>query len=247
MCLKYKKLIKAHVISKALFASLFKYGPVHEIGIADLDAKNRVQDAVYDTNILCAECDGDFSSCEKYFIDLLDNRLLVSNKIALQSRHEFPEHIVDRYADVDHFALRKFFLITLWRCAVSKRSNYRHVELGQDAEVLREMILSNESGNYGFYGTLVVALGEVDDVRTETVIFPQPANFGNFPVIILMVNRIAIIYNLMHGETPFLFKHQLNDSTFFDIVRFKHEPGLLFLDKLTGLEVRVKRSKFGNL
>jgi hypothetical protein len=217
---------------------------VHEIGIADLDARNIVQDAVYDTNILCADCDGSFSQYEKYFSDLVSNELISSNKISLQSKHEYIEFNVDKFANVDHFALRKFFLVTIWRCAISKRDNYRHVDLDSNNEWLREMILSKSltNDNYTNYSAVLVSLEDVDDIRTETVIFPQPAMFGKWPVIILMVNRFAIIYNLTPNETPFLFQYQLNRSGFFDVVRFTHDSGLTFLDKLTRNQTRVRRS-----
>jgi len=63
-------------------------------------------------------------------------------------------------------------------------------------------VLAVYPGSYGFYSTVLVSLAEVDDVRTEIVIFPQPANFGDLPVIIIMANRFAIIYNLTRGKSP---------------------------------------------
>ncbi|GAA4180523.1 hypothetical protein [Sphingobacterium ginsenosidimutans] len=102
LCKEKKKFMRAHVISKALFKSIFReYGKVHYVNVADLETPNKVQDAFFDNALYCIECDNTFSPYEQYFADLIRGRLAEIGVTANLKLLCPPNYNIDVHQDVD--------------------------------------------------------------------------------------------------------------------------------------------------
>ena len=120
-----KKLCKAHIVPQA-----FNYPRLPDERSSILASNNkgfrtrRSQTGVYDTNILCSECDQKLGVFDGYAAGEL---LRATNRTPqkLDGKVVFFE-----YPDCDPEKIVRFALSVLWRAAVSKQHFYKRVELG---------------------------------------------------------------------------------------------------------------------
>jgi hypothetical protein len=242
-CGETRRFAKAHVISKTLFKDLFqRYGKVHLLNVKDIDGNNKVQDAFYDTHILCVECDNSFSLFEDYFVQLLRGELLASCKIARVERKDFGQYLVDTYRPVNYLYLRLFYLLTLWRCSISQQSSFSTVSLGTEEQAILALLKSKSGGDCQNYATVLVSFAEVDDIRALSAISPANATVDNLPITVILFDQWAIIYCMKKQANEWFFQYALDGSDDLSIVVFKEPFGVNFLNQLTHNQVHVKKA-----
>jgi hypothetical protein len=130
ICRKEKKLLKkSHIISKLLFKDLFELNPRKSILQFDLINPDRPiknpSDSLYDDGLFCSECDGDdgMGIFEDYF-----NKYITNPKFTIEHKSELDWIIYSKY-DYDKFFL--FFNIQIYRASLSKRDEFKMVELDE--------------------------------------------------------------------------------------------------------------------
>src|SRR5215217_5129000 len=166
-CKEEKPLIKAHIISKNLFKAIFNdYGKVHYVPLHDLDKRNKVQDAYYDTAILCHDCDNKFSPYENYFQQFLSGKI-GEHEIFPVEKISYPEYQVDRFEGVNLHNIRMFFVIMLWRSGITQQNAFKDIQLGELQEELFEQIKSGVLTSYDKTPVVLLSVKRVDDVRTQ--------------------------------------------------------------------------------
>lgn len=241
-CGDEKPLIRAHIISKTLFKPILRnFGPVHYVNVGDIDTRNKVQDAFFDTSLLCLDCDGAFGVYEDYFVQFLKSYEAKDPKLKIGNIRYFPpEYAVEEFTGLDNDKLRMFFLITLWRCSVSKQSAFRDIDLKEREEGIKKQIESGVLNDFNELSCVLISLQDVDDVRTDTAITPLKATLGS-PVILFMVNRWMFIYCLGKAHEIALFDHRLNQSGMVPVIKFTHDAGLALINKITGLDGNIRR------
>jgi len=127
-CQKSDKLVKAHVIPEAFFRELREVGGETPIIISSSGQEypKRAPIGVYDSTILCQECENHFSICDDYAVKVLLNEF---DSTFVPWSHE-DRTVAYRSASVDQAMLSKFFVATLWRASVSTHAFYSKVTLG---------------------------------------------------------------------------------------------------------------------
>jgi len=242
-CGEVRSFAKAHIISKTLFKDLFKrYGKVHLLNVKDIDGNNKVQDAFFDTHILCAKCDMSFSLFEDYFVQLIRGELLATGITSRIKRSDLGEYMVDKYRPVNYLHLRFFYLLTLWRCGISQQSSFTSVSLGNDEQKIHKLLQLKEPGDYKDYATVLVSFAEVDDIRALTAIGPANAMVGVIPIIVILFDQWALIYCLKKQVKEWFFQYALNDSGDLSVVIFKESFGVNFLNQLTHNQVHLRKA-----
>ncbi len=153
LCDKDKKLIKAHVIPEFLYRDIDLYisdkkgqGRLHGFTNTNgnVEFMNKgLPTGIYDTTILCKECDSvtikeydDYG--KKIFRDLL-NKDTIQN--ALIQKSHFFEFTLD-----DYFLFKTFIASIFWRASISNRPECSIVNLKETELVIKEIIETrNES------------------------------------------------------------------------------------------------------
>lgn len=147
LCGLEKKLIKAHIIPRQL------YGPIREAsngesprvyGVGTGKKSQQSQSGIYDTDILCGECDGNL-------IGPWDNY----GQTLLLSSPSPENYIVDdagkpagyKIETFDYNQLKLFFMSILWRAAITSDSFFAQVQLGSWEDKLKKMILAQDPGS----------------------------------------------------------------------------------------------------
>jgi hypothetical protein len=147
LCNKVKKLIKAHIIPEFLYRDIDLYipdkkgqGRIH--GFTNTNGnlkfiKKGLPTGIYDTTILCKECDSliikeydDYG--KKIFTDLL-NRETLQN--AIEQKLQFLEFGLD-----DYFLFKTFIASIFWRASISNRPEFTIVKLNETEKIIKEII-----------------------------------------------------------------------------------------------------------
>lgn len=243
LCKEEKKFIRAHIISKALFKSIFsEYKKVHYVNVKDLETSNKVQDAFFDNALFCVECDNTFSPFEKYFSDIINGKNIELEIKVKEKRYFPPNYTVDVIEGVDSVKLYLFFLILIWRSSISKQHAFRDVKLNDEMENwIERQIKSGFVDNFEELPVILLSLEDVDDLRKETVIMPIKGMIAQKPVIMFVIKGWIIIYNLERGEIPYN-QFRLQNEKQLNIVRLSDEQGILLLNRLTHLTGPFRKS-----
>lgn len=141
LCHKPKPFIEAHIIAKCLLKPLMSStGPIRAISKDVTTHPKRLPTGVYDTSILCADCDNLFSPWEDYTSELLFEKAPTFRETAQAGFYLIPEY--------DYEKLKLCILSILWRMSITKRKEYSNVYLGEKYESkIRGMLLSNNPGS----------------------------------------------------------------------------------------------------
>lgn len=135
MCLKERKLIKAHIIPQSLYPHNF--GPADQTKIYWTDPDRfpkRSSIGVYDTSIVCLECERLFQDCDQYGQEVLLNKPFDTAAVHFD------------LGNFDYALLKRFFICVLWRASVSSHVMFSRVSVGEKHELrLRELILQNQT------------------------------------------------------------------------------------------------------
>lgn len=127
LCDQEHQLIRAHAIPESFFRVLRSEG---ETPLLVSNAKDpfpkRAHIGVYDTGILCSDCEKKFGHVDSYASEVLITRfeqlfrpIVHGERVALQAQ------------GVDQQMLLRFLVATLWRASVSTHQFYRRVRLGK--------------------------------------------------------------------------------------------------------------------
>lgn len=125
-CIEDKKCIKAHIIPNSLYEPIFS----QKKGMLILSDKSenypqKQHTGIYDTNIVCEECERVFSKPDNYAksffsADIQEESFLIHNGKKLA-------YIIKDY---DYHNLKLFFMSTLWRASVSTHPFFSNIKLG---------------------------------------------------------------------------------------------------------------------
>ena len=135
-CQQDKPSIDAHIIAKCLLKPLLSSsGPLLLISKDATQNSKKFWTGVYDSNMLCTDCDNKFSPWEEYAAQLFAK---LSKKPSDLNTTKY--YLVDKF---DYAKLKLCLLATLWKMSVTKRPEYKHVNLGTRYEREIRTMLDN--------------------------------------------------------------------------------------------------------
>lgn len=167
LCGKDKKLVRAHIIPKSLWKPLFddKQPPqIHSNAPTFYSKKSSV--GVYDTGILCAQCESIFSPWDDYAQKLLLAKPSEKNYVM-----ENGQRIAYVETAIDYTKLKLFFISLLWKAAVSNHYFFSRVNVSAFEPQLRRMILKSDPGDPDTFSIMVA---KFEDTLGTIVLNPHP-------------------------------------------------------------------------
>jgi len=160
LCLLPKILRKSHIVPEYLYRNLYNDNR-HMMGITGKGSKGwaKVQKGLREL-LFCDDCEQLFNEkYEKPFLtDWLDNNPL-SKKLTPEQSYPIKMPSYERF--------RLFHLSVLFRASVSSDPTYNEVNLGKHEEIIRKMLLNNDSGNNWQY--LIIGYAIIHDKTHEIV------------------------------------------------------------------------------
>lgn len=170
LCRNDKKLIKAHIIPEGFFRQLRSERRAPEIHTnKEGEYPKRAPIGIYDTGILCAECDNRLAPWDNHAQQVLLQDF--SEDLAIYYNQQ---KIVYRIADFDYKLLKLFFISLLWRASVSTHKFYQRISAGPFEQKLKEMILSEDPGPPLLFA---VTLAKFSDPAVTGVLDPHRDKF----------------------------------------------------------------------
>lgn len=194
LCGEEKPLIKAHIFPDWGFRFLKEE---NHLIMLDSNLKDRkLQSGFWDTNILCADCDGvtigKLDTYAKRFFGQ-DFSLLIQIFTESGRKSEKTYHI----KDFDFDKLFLFLVSLLWRASVTELPSFKNTKLGKYEEVAKQMIISGVPTHENIFEIVVFAaeapaLGQKFE---KSIALPMRAKFG-----------VANCYRFVFGGFDFVFK-----------------------------------------
>lgn len=126
-------LIRAHVIPRGFARDMMRASGFNML--VSMDEAQKTQHGIFDSNILCATCDNIFGELDKYAVEVCRD--------FGKRHHEFDNRFLMR--DIDGDKLSKFALAVLWRASISKRSEFKKVDLGPYESIAKEVIFGSKT------------------------------------------------------------------------------------------------------
>jgi len=125
-----------------------------------------VYNAFWDSGLLCADCDNSFSSDENYtyqfFKQFRDQAIEPVNVV------KDPHGITFQY-DIDTKRIKRCLLSILWRMAISKRSEFKNVDLGKIAVLLRDGLYNNTFMKDTFFPVSILSSRNVNNLKAKVL------------------------------------------------------------------------------
>ncbi len=147
LCLKRRKLIKkSHVFPQLLYKGKFdEKNRLNLICSSDIFKKKFIQSGIYQSNLLCDECESKLSGIERYAYNNLFSFL--SQKENLQKMDNNSKFIHEPFRiqclNIDYNSFKLFLESLLWRASVSNHPFFKNLKIEQCHEEELRISLDN--------------------------------------------------------------------------------------------------------
>lgn len=190
LCNQDRKLIRAHVIPRSFYAPFESAGQI--VSNAEGMYPKRSPIGIYDTEILCEECERRFSPWDDYGC-----AFLMRDLASLPTILNGDEILAYNLGPANYSTLKLFLISVLWRADRSAHPMFAKVQLGPYADRIRDMLFSaNAGGEQDFPVALsrfdvpanVVGILNPDRTQYEGVNHYR-LHLGGFMAIIKVTNK----------------------------------------------------------
>lgn len=198
LCLQDKKLIKAHIIPEGFFRPLRsgKLAPeMHTNSPGKFPKRTPV--GIYDSTILCKECDQKMAPWYEYAQELLLRRFSDAPGLYLNR-----QRVAWRIESFDYRQLKLFFVSVLWRASVSEQPFYKRISVGPFEDRLRTMILTGDPGGSQDFA---VMLGRFGDLQYTGMLDPHPEKFDGVSFCRFYMTGFVALVKVDQRPTPDVF------------------------------------------
>lgn len=143
MCLQPKPLVKSHIIPEALVRDMSPDGKAMLFDSQPGVMPKRAPVGIYDSGILCLECERRFGPADDCGIEFVRRPLSAMSVVK-----EMRQYRVFEAGGVDCAQLKLFFLSVLWRAHWSTHPFFADVRLGPREPALRDFLLAPENADW---------------------------------------------------------------------------------------------------
>lgn len=171
LCGEDRPLIRAHIIPEAFFREL------RDGGRAPLMVTNspsvfprRAPIGVYDSTILCSDCENKFSVCDSYGAEVLLSKF--SELFKPLSRGQ--DTVAYAAEGVNQPLLQRFFASVLWRASVSSQLFFSNIRLGPLADSARRVFLDESPEDGNLFSTVLTKWTASEQRRNLTTAMMNP-------------------------------------------------------------------------
>lgn len=195
-CSQDRKLVKAHIIPESFFRGL-RDGQTSPKVFSNVDSEypKKSPIGIYDTTILCFDCEQKFDSTDTYGSEILLNK---------ESQHQEIVSGICKYGyvfrPVDHAKLKLFFMSVLWRASVSKQPFYSKVKLGPLENSLKEYVWNQDPG--GDHDFSYVLFKFEPSIASRSILDPHPEKFFGVRYYRFYLYGYTLIIKVDSQKTP---------------------------------------------
>ncbi len=169
-----KTLVDSHIIPKCFYKPLIlsKRG-LKKFSSKEGDYPKRAPIGIYDSTILCQDCEKIFQHFDNYGCKIL----LHSKSQRKIEKDEFNNIIGYSILNIDYVKLKLFFMSILWRADISSREEFKKVKLGNHFAPLNRFIKTNNPGSYNDFSVILFEQIFLKDL--PVMMIPDRVRFKN--------------------------------------------------------------------
>jgi len=147
LCRKPSKLRRSHIVPEFLYKPL--YDSKHRLNILSTGKppKRPFEQKGVREQLLCDRCEAQFSIYENYARGVLFGGKEIEVSMASPKGFEFR---------VDYRKFKLFELSILWRVGITSTQAFNNIDLGDNAELLREMLIEEQPGTTDQFGCILI-------------------------------------------------------------------------------------------
>jgi hypothetical protein len=150
--------------------------------------------------LLCTACEGLLSVWERYFHQLLVNKM---NFIGRDSS------IVAVANHLDYKQLKLLQMSLIWRAGISSRPEFKNIQLGPHAERLRKMIYENNPGEPYEYGCILIGTPSYFDLMSQMMMLGNESRFDGHKCYIFLLCGVSWVFIVSSHTNTLRMKEQL--------------------------------------
>lgn len=124
------------------------------------------QSGIFDSSILCSDCDGILGVWDGYV-----QRLLINHSSKVENLPYAAKQNTNNRIDIFNYNyLKLFFMSVLWRAGITKHHVFSKVDLGPWEEKLRKMISRKEPGSEKEFSVILCQyMGEFSEIMIDPI------------------------------------------------------------------------------
>jgi hypothetical protein len=186
--------VDSHIIPQSFIAARSVAGEPNYILSNKQDFASKTWTGVYDSEIVCLECEAKFSEFDRY-----GHRFFHLETFS-PINDEDGNILVYQLANGDAGKLKLFVLSILWRASVSKRSEVRQVDLGRWEPEIRRMIETKDPGTTDRFPVVLQKFDGAENVAP--LFYPYRTEIGGSPCFKIELAGCAAITGLQGRAWP---------------------------------------------
>ena len=246
LCLKEKKLIKAHIIPEFMYNKIkdennIFYAMSYNLD-TDISRSKKIQTGEFDKNILCEDCDNRIigANYEKYAQKSMYGRRDLDPEIApicsnYQNPNDGAEYSICK--NIDYGKMKLFLLSILWRASITDRKIFMDVDLGEKhEETLRKLIYENIIPKESEYPIMITSFLRTENSWKNLIGQPKRVRFQNGLngyVFLLDSFQFMFYVNSSHHKLPeYLTRTMLKENGEMTVLHLPNGKELDFLKSI---------------
>lgn len=245
LCHIDKPLIKkSHIIPDFMYQGLFNekhfIAPVY---LKEMKVGKMKPTGFYDSDILCADCErkiiGKLESYAKLVLWGGKGNPNKFQKLISANTHEGNNLLY--FENIEYTKFKLFLLSILWRASISKQKIFNQVNLGEHEEVIRKMIIENDSKTENDYSVGIMLLKENKITPTKFIVDPIKIEEFETLTYVFIVNGIVIDYNISGNAFNNIFDAiKIKENNTMNILLFSDKESIEYVDSILKQKLRYK-------
>lgn len=246
LCLEEKELIKkSHIIPEFFYRQSGMYDDKHRMNSLTKDdilqniKFKKEQSGIYDSYILCADCDnGIISSYEKYASNTIYGTNIPIEHCPDCINYGDTNPIISICRNVDYAKYKLFLLSILFRASITKDDFFDEVKLSmENQEKLRKMVYEGNPGKFNDFPFLVSTFASSENISTDIFINPAKAEQnGETTYTFVFAGMSFQFYEGENLKTDEFDAFLMKPDNVLKIFHFNGELGKQYFNRISGLK-----------
>lgn len=193
LCKKEGKVRNSHIIPEFLYKTLYDESHRFFLMSTEEGIKTKYLQKGIREKLLCENCEGLFSKYERYA------SLVLNGAFELKAILEPP---VVHYSGFKYSEFKYFALSILWRAGVSSNSDFERVRLGRHEDILRYILLNEETIEEHQYPFILMPILHKDEIVESLIVPPEKTKVGDQHAYLFVFGGIAWVYIVSSHRPP---------------------------------------------
>lgn len=210
---------------------------IHEVllqPINQIKSKMR-QSGVYDTNILCGNCDNKVLGRLERYASLV---LYGGIELTIESMADRNKSSYVKVNGIDYRMFKLFLLSILWRASVSNLPIFKNVNLGIHEQVIRRKILDNNPGSAAKYPCAIFTHLHNHNIPYQIIVEPAVVINGEQQIYAFLISgNLFVFFTATDTKTEWVQDCTINENGGMKIIQMSEGLSTKAINKLLGIDL----------